>query len=96
MVGLKLSFVFIFQGWVLLMSNASFALGVATEIIRILFLSGYGMVNFVFGVAVYFSALFYLVKYAKSFLFLYWILLFLSERPYNNQIDLFSLPSRED
>jgi len=65
MVGLKLSFVFIFQGWVLLMSNASFALGVATEIIRILFLSGYGMVNFVFGVAVYFSALFYLVKYAK-------------------------------
>ena len=44
------------------MSNASFALGVATEIIRILFLSGYGMVNFVFGVAVYFSALFYLVN----------------------------------
>ena len=70
MVGLKLNFVFIFQGWVLLMSNASFALGVATEIIRILFLSGYGMVNFVFGVAVYFSALFYLVKICQVILVL--------------------------
>ncbi len=56
-----------FQGWVLVMSNASFALGVATEIIRILFLSGYGMVNFVFGMAVYFSALFYLVNNSCNF-----------------------------
>ena len=54
------------QGWVLVMSNASFALGVVTEIFRILFMSGYGMVNFIFCMAVYFSALFYLVSHIFS------------------------------
>ena len=49
----------------MVMSNASFALGVVTEIFRILFLSGYGMVNFIFCMAVYFSALFYLVRLFK-------------------------------
>ena len=49
------------QGWSLLKGNLGFALTVISEILRIIFHSGSGMVNFLLSVIVYFTALFYLL-----------------------------------
>jgi predicted PurR-regulated permease PerM len=49
------------QGWNLLKGNLGFALTVITEVLRILFQSGSGMINFVLSTTVYFTALFYLL-----------------------------------
>ncbi len=50
------------QGWTLLKGNLGFALTVVTEVLRILFHSGSGMINFVLSTIVYFTALFYLLS----------------------------------
>lgn len=50
------------QGWSLLKGNLSFALTIISEILRILFHSGSGMVNFLLSMIVYFTALFYLLS----------------------------------
>ena len=50
------------QGWSLLKGNLGFALTVISEILRVIFHSGSGMVNFLLSVIVYFTALFYLLS----------------------------------
>ena len=50
------------QGWTLLKGNVGFAITIITEILRILFHSGSGMVNFLLSLIVYFTALFYLLS----------------------------------
>ena len=50
------------QGWSLLKGNLGFALTVISEILRIIFHGGSGMVNFLLSVIVYFTALFYLLS----------------------------------
>ena len=49
------------QGWTLLKGNVGFALTILSEVLRILFHGGSGMINFVLSVVVYFTALFYLL-----------------------------------
>ena len=50
------------QGWTLLKGNVGFAMTIITEILRILFHGGSGMVNFMLSMIVYFTALFYLLS----------------------------------
>ena len=50
------------QGWTLLKGNVGFAVTLISEILRILFHSGSGMVNFLLSLIVYFTALFYLLS----------------------------------
>ena len=50
------------QGWTLLKGNVGFAITLISEILRILFHSGSGMVNFLLSLIVYFTALFYLLS----------------------------------
>ncbi len=50
------------HGWSLLKGNLGFALTVLTEMLRIIFHSGSGMVNFLLSIIVYFTALFYLLS----------------------------------
>lgn len=50
------------QGWSLIKGNLGFALTVISEILRIIFQGGSGMVNLFLSVIVYFTALFYLLS----------------------------------